>query len=203
MDTFKYLGVNVNSQSDEHVEIKNRLILANRSMYALNSILKSKILSRNTKLKVYKTVIRPVLLYGAETWIIDKSTEKKLITFENKVLRRIFGPTKEGNIWRIKHNWEIRELFKEPDVVAEAKSRRLRWAGHVMRRDESSMLYQIWNSNPIGSRPRGRPKIRWKDQVKKDMAKLRATEEHARDRSLWRHFVGEAKYHLGYQWPWK
>lgn len=203
VETFKYLGVIVSSQSEEHIEIKNRINLASRSLHALNKLLSTRLLSHRTKLKIYKTIIRPVLLYGAETWTLDKNTEKKLITFENKVLRKIFGPTKEGDTWRIKHNHELRDLFKEPDIIAEAKSRRLRWAGHIIRREETKTIQQVWECDPLGRRPRGRPKKRWKDEVKKDMARMGVNEDTARERTTWRRCVGEAKYHLGYKWPWE
>ena len=70
----------------------------------------------------------------------------------------MFGPTRDGEIWRIKTNHEIREKFKSPDIVAEAKSRRLRWAGHIMRREEEKLVKKIRKGNPTGNRPRGRPK---------------------------------------------
>ena len=72
-------------------------------------------------------------MYGAENWIITKKTEKQLVTFENKILRKIYGPTSENGSWRIKRNKEIRDLYiNQPDIVAEIKRTRLRWAGHIL-----------------------------------------------------------------------
>ncbi len=87
-----------------------------------------------TKIRIYKTIIYPILTYGSETWILNKKEEKQLIVFENKILRKIFGPINEDNVWRKRHNYEIRELYKEPDIIAELKSRRLRWLGHILRK---------------------------------------------------------------------
>jgi hypothetical protein len=108
----------------------------------------------------------------------------KLIVFENKVLRKIYGPTYDQGEWIRKHNREIRDLYKDADIVSEVKSRRLRWAGHVLRRREESQLKRFSKNNPEGRRPSGRPKQRWWDQVRLDMQRVGATEEDAEDRSI-------------------
>ncbi|KAI5732183.1 hypothetical protein M8J77_022872 [Diaphorina citri] len=146
----------------------------------------SKLLSRTTKLRIYKTIIQPVLLYGSEVWTLSKVSEKKLVTFENKILRKIYGPVYENGTWRIKKNKEIRDLFNEPDIVANMRCRRMRWMGHVLRRDDESLIKSVWEGELTGTRRRGRPKLRWKDQIKRDMAKINSTEEDAQDRTVWR-----------------
>lgn len=201
VNSFQYLGVLLSDNNNEELEVINRLNSANRSLHACNRLLSSKLLSHNTKLRIYKTIIRPVLLYGSETWAMSKKIEKKIITFENKVLRKIYGPTLEDGIWRMRHNIEIRERYKDPDIIAEVKSRRLRWFGHISRREEDSTTRNVLDRNPEGRRPRGRPKLRWKDQVQKDVRRLGRSENDTKDRDIWRQCVGEAKYLLGYQWP--
>ncbi|XP_054277909.1 uncharacterized protein LOC128996544 [Macrosteles quadrilineatus] len=138
---------------------------------------------------------------GDENWVISKRTEKRLIVFENKILRKIFGPTFENGEWRVKHNRELRELYRDPDIVAEVRSRRLRWAGHVLRKEEGSLVRNALNNNPEGRRPPGRPKLRWRDQVRRDLRRMGRREDEAMDRAVWRQCVGEAKYLLGYQEP--
>lgn len=198
---FKYLGVTIVSSNREENEIIYRIKTADRCYWGLNKLLSSKILSKKTKIRIYKTILQPILLYGCEVWSISKATEKKLITFENKVLRKIFGPLYEAGAWRIRKNRELREIYLEPDIVAAAKSKRLRWLGHVWRRDNTSILKQVFNGRPIGRRPLGRPRLRWRDQVVKDVRRLGVEMENCEDREEWRRIVGEAKNHLGFIWP--
>jgi hypothetical protein len=87
---FKYLGANC-----IHEEIKSRLNLGNACYHSVQSLLSSHLLSRNIKVKIYKTIIVPVVLYGCETWSLTLSKEHRLRVFENRVLRRIFGPKRD------------------------------------------------------------------------------------------------------------
>jgi hypothetical protein len=87
-------------------------------------------LSRNVNVKIYKTIILPVVLYGCETWSLTLREEHRLRAFENRALRRIFGPKRRmGKL----HNEELHILYSSPDIIRQIKSRRMRWAGHVAR----------------------------------------------------------------------
>jgi hypothetical protein len=89
------------------------------------------------KIKTYKTIILPVVLYGCETWSLTLREECKLRVFENRNLRRIFGPKKDENgEWRRLHNEELNSLYRSLNIVRVIKSRRLRWKGHVARIEE-------------------------------------------------------------------
>jgi len=68
--------------------------------------LRSRLVTKSSKLKLYRTVIRPVVTYASETWVLKENIIQKLLVFENKILRGIFGPSKENQIWRIKNNGE-------------------------------------------------------------------------------------------------
>jgi hypothetical protein len=195
---FCYLGVIINNKNSEEQDIKHRITKANRAYFDLNKVLASKIISRRTKIRIYKTIIYPILTYGSETWILNKKEERQLIVLENKILRKIFGPIKEDNVWRKRHNYEIRELYKEPDIIAELKSKRLRWVGHILRKKDESIA-NLWNSSMEGKRPVGRPRSRWKDQVMKDIRKLKKDISLADNREEWRRLVAEAKNLLGFQ----
>ena len=98
----------------------------------------SRLLSKNLKIKIHRTVILPVVLYGCETWSLTLRKERKLRVFENMVLRRIFGPRKDEvtGEWRRLHNEELNDLYSLPNIVRVIKLRRMRWAGHVARMGE-------------------------------------------------------------------
>jgi hypothetical protein len=80
-------------------------------------------ISQSIKVRLYKTLIRPIVTYGAETWTLTEKMGKLLMTWKRKVLRKICGPTKENGCWRIKRNHEIREKFKSPDIISVIKLR--------------------------------------------------------------------------------
>jgi hypothetical protein len=84
------------------------------------------------KIKIYKTVILPIVLYGCETWSLTLREEHRLRVSENRVLRKIFGPKRvEDGLWRKLHNDELHSLYSSPNIVRAIKSRRMSWAGHV------------------------------------------------------------------------
>jgi hypothetical protein len=96
-------------------------------------ILSSRLLSRNVKIKIYKTIILPAVLYGCETLSLTSREEHRLRVFENRVLWRIFGPKRDevAGGWRKLHNEELHGLYSSPNIVRVIKARRMRWAGHV------------------------------------------------------------------------
>jgi hypothetical protein len=140
------------------VEINARLTMANRAYYWLQNHMKSRIISRNTKTLLYKTLIRPVLTYEAETWVLSKQDEHRLSIFECKILRRIYGPVMDGERWRIRTNQKFYKQFDENDIVKFCKLSRLRWAGHVTRQDDDLSSRVL--SEPREKSPRGRPRLR-------------------------------------------
>jgi hypothetical protein len=121
----------------------------------------------NLKIKIYKTVILTVLLYGCEPWSLTLKEEQRLRVSENRVLRRIFGPKREEDgSWRELHNDELHSLYSSPNIVRVIKSRRMRWAGHVARMGEGRGVYRILVGKPEGKRPLGRPRRRCEDNMK-------------------------------------
>ena len=129
---FKYLEITINSKNN-HDEIKIRATAANKCYYGVTKILKSKQVSINSKITIYKVIIRPVILYDCETWITTKGDKDKLAIFERRILRRIFEP-KINNItqqYEKRSNIEIQQLYKEPDIEAVFKYRRMAWTGHA------------------------------------------------------------------------
>jgi hypothetical protein len=113
---------------------------------------------RNVTVKLHKATTLPVVLYGCETWSVTLSEEHRLRVFENRVLRRIFGP-KRGEVtgeWRKLHSEELLILYSSPDIIRQIKSRRMRWAGHVTRMGEQRNVYNVFMGKPEGKRPLGR-----------------------------------------------
>jgi hypothetical protein len=131
-------------------------------------------LSGNVKVKIHKTIILPVVLYGCETWSVTLKEEHRLRVFENRVLRRIFGPKRDKVMreWRKLHNGELHNLYSSPHIVRQIKSRRLRWAGHVARMGEGRNVYRVLVGKPEGKRTLGKYKRRWEDGIKMDLSEI-------------------------------
>ncbi|XP_051858122.1 uncharacterized protein LOC127565084 [Drosophila albomicans] len=124
---FIYLGTAITSTNDVSLEIRRRITLANRCYFGLSRQFNSRALSRRTKTTLYKTLILPVLLYGAECWTVTLSDAAALGVFERKILRKIFGPICVDDVYRIRYNHELYELYGDVDVASRVKSQRLRW----------------------------------------------------------------------------
>jgi hypothetical protein len=122
----------------------------------------ARLLSKNLKIRIYKTIILPVVLYGCETWSLTLREEHILRVFENRVLRRIFGPKRDevtGERRKL-HNEELRDLYSSPSIIRIIKSTKMRWAGHVARMGEKRNAYRLLVGKPEAKRPLGRPRRR-------------------------------------------
>jgi hypothetical protein len=149
---------------------------------------------KKIKVKIYKTVMLPVVLYGYETWSPTLGVEHRLRVFENRVLKRIFGPKREEDgSWRKLHNDELHSLYSSPNIVRVIKSRKMKWAGHVARMGECRGVYRVLVGRPEGKRPLGRPRPRWDDNIKLDFREIGIDVANwiqlAQDRVQWRAFV--------------
>jgi hypothetical protein len=137
-------------------------------------------------------VILPVTLYGCEIWSLALREEHRLRVFENRVLRKIFGPKREEDAsWRKLHNHELHNLCSSLNIVRVIKSRRMRWAGHVSRMGEGRDVYRVSVGRPEEKRPLGRPRRRWEDNINLDLReRYRANWiQLAQDRFQWRALV--------------
>jgi hypothetical protein len=147
------------------------------------------------KIKIYKTIILPVVLYGCEIWSLTLREGHRLSVFENRVLRRIFGPKRDEMTggWRKLHNEELLGLYSSPSIVRVIKARRMRWAGHVARMGVVRSAYSILVGKPEGRRPLGRPRSRWEDNIGMDLKEIGFGDVDwinlARDRGRWRALV--------------
>jgi len=195
VEEFKYLGTTLTHQNSIPEEIKSRLKLGNVCHHSVRNLLSSRLLSKNLKIKIYRAVILPVVLYGCETWSLTLREERKLRVFENRVLRKIFGPRRDevmGEWWRM-HNEELNDLYSSPNIVRVLKSRRMKWAGHLSHMGEERGLYRVLVGKPEGRRPLGRPRRRWVDNIKMDLQEVGCGYMDwirlAQDRDRWRTLV--------------
>jgi hypothetical protein len=168
VETFKYLAAMITSLNDIETEIKSKTAVGNKCYYALGTLLK-RLISQSIKIRLYKTIIRSVVTYGAETWTLTSKMEKMLMTWERKILRKIYGPTKEDGQWRIKTNTELMTKYKAPDIVNIIKIQRLEWFGHVVRMNETRSVKKIFDGKLEGQRGRRRPRLRWINDVEDDL----------------------------------
>ncbi|KAJ4439302.1 hypothetical protein ANN_07424 [Periplaneta americana] len=199
VQSFVYLGSLVNSNNDISEEINRRTQSTNRCYYVLQKQVKSSLLSRGTKCRLYKTLIKPVLTYASETWPLSERDKFRLAAFERKILRRIFGPVRDGETWRIRYNNELYQLYESPDIITSIKIARLRWAGHVKRMDECEIPRKVMEHGIAGGRRVGRPKLRWMDCVMDDIKRLGVKNwwTVAEDRDRWRRILKEAEARSG------
>jgi hypothetical protein len=171
--TFKYLGTTLTNKNDIHNEIKSRLNSGNACYYSVKNLFSSRLISKNLKTKIYKTVILPVVLYGCKTWPLTLGVEHRLRVSENRVLRKIFGPKREEDgSWRKLHNDELHSLYSSENIVRVIKSSRMRWAGHVARMGERRGVYRVLVGRPECKRPVGRPRHRREENIKMDLREI-------------------------------
>jgi hypothetical protein len=194
---FPYLGALVDDKFSTGREIERRIFTAQRSFFGLKHLLRAKSITRTTKFTLYKTLIRPVAIYGAESWNTTKEEEEKLGVFERKVLRAIIGPkrTSDGQ-YLSRENNELYQIFRDPDIVEVVRHRRLAWAGHVVRREENHPLKRVFVGEfRDGNRKRGRPKNSWKEAVNRDSAQfgLNDWQRTAKDRAQYSKFLNSVK----------
>ena len=149
VEEFKYLGKTLTNQNSILEEIKSRLRSGNACYHSVQNPLSSRLLSKNLKMRIYRTKIFPVVLYVCETWSLTLREERKLRVFENIVLRRIFGPRSDevtGELRRL-HKEELNDLYSSRNILRVIKSRRMRWSGHVARLGEERGCIGSWWGN--------------------------------------------------------
>jgi hypothetical protein len=132
------------------------------------------LLFKNIKIKIYITIILPVVLYGYETWSFTLREERRLIVSENRVLRRVFGPKREEVIgeWRKLYNKELGDLYLSRNTVWVIKFRRMGLVRHIVCMGERRGVYRILVGKPEGKRPLGRPRHRWQDNTEMDLQEV-------------------------------
>ena len=112
-DSWRYLGTTLTNKNSIQEEIKSRLKVGNACYYSVQNLLSSSLLSKKLKIKIYRTIILPVVMYGCEAWSLTLREGRRLRVFENRVLRRVFGPNRDEvtGEWRKLHNKELSDLL--------------------------------------------------------------------------------------------
>jgi len=138
-----HLGTNIMDRNSIQEEIKSKFKSGNACCHAVQNVLTSSLPSKNIMFKIHRTIIWPVVFYGCETWSFTLREERRLRVFENRVVRRIFGPKSDevtGERRKL-HNEELNNLYSSPNIVRVIKSKRMRWAGHVARMGKEQCIH--------------------------------------------------------------
>jgi len=190
VEHFKYLGSYISADSNIEKEISTRIGLAARAFSGLKNIWKSTVLHTKTKLKIYKSNVRSVLLYASETWRTNKKIDSMLRGFQGRCLRRILKLHWQQHVT----NREVSKRTGINNIVAEVKQRRWRWLGHILRMGKNRLPHTALRWAPPGKRKRGRPLGTWRRTVEEEMREAGKTWNElswfAQDRKGWRDFVG-------------
>ncbi|VDP11972.1 unnamed protein product [Heligmosomoides polygyrus] len=185
---FRYLGSAIASDGGLMVEVNSCVSAAWSKWRSLTGVLCDRKITEHLKSKIYKTVMRPVAMYGAECWPAIKEVETRLSVMETNMLRWTAGVTRMDRI----RNDAIRQKFGVAPIADKIREARLRWYGHVLRGKEDSVRKIDLELDMSGKRPRGRPKQRWSDTLHMDMKVTGVHPDQAQYRERWRHHTRRA-----------
>jgi len=162
---FIYWGRVISNDNSVEKEIQRRILAGNRTYFAAISLFRSRLLSRATKIMLYKTLIRPVVSCEVEAWMLTEKEEQAVLILERKIFRRIYGAKYENGEWKSGTNRELEEMCKRENIVEWIKGQRISWLGHLERMEEDRMPKKIFAQELEGTRRRGRPRKRGKEEV--------------------------------------
>ena len=182
MNKFKYLGVTISEEGGSEEAVRARVSAAWGKWRDLSGVISDKKMPRKLKIKLYMTVVRPVLLYGAECWTVRKKEEHILEKTEMRMLRKIKGVTLRDKVKSV----DIRKELGVNSIQEKVSEMRLRWYGHMQRMEENNEVRAVVDVIAPGKRPWARPRGRWVDCIRRDMQALRITLEDAQDRTFWK-----------------
>jgi hypothetical protein len=165
---FIFLGKLISNDNNVEKEILRRILAGHRTYFAAISLFRSRISSTATKILLYKTLIRPIVAYGAETWTMTKKEEKPVLIFERKIFRRIYGPKYENGEWKRGTNRELEEMSKAENIVKWIKWQSISCLVHLERMEEDRMPKKIFTLELEGTKRRGKPRKELRDEEEKD-----------------------------------
>jgi len=139
VQSFQYLGNIIGNTNSNNKCIKERIMMGNKAYYANRQLVNSSPISRNSKLQIYRTLVRPVVTYGSKSWTLTMEEERSLAVFERKILRKIYGGVKENELWRIQRNNELEAIIKGENIVRFIKCQTIRWLDHIERMQDTAI----------------------------------------------------------------
>jgi hypothetical protein len=191
--SFKYLGVLFDNSAVKETAINDRICQYSRNVGFLYPLLKDKHVPRDTKIVIYQTILRPILLYGCEAWTLTTAMKSKVQAAEMRVLRLIKGVTRKNRM----RNDDIRKELGVKNILQYIEETQLRWFGHVKRMTDNRLPKQWLEWKPNTSRPRGRPRKRWMDNIKEAVEGRGSTLDEIErlelylERAQWRDFFAD------------
>ena len=182
VDHFKYMGSVIDKDGTIERDVDLRVRAAWSSWRKLTGVFYDRKISLRLKAKVYEAIIRPALTYGSECWAMNVTNKRTIATTEMRMLRGILGVSRREHM----RNDDIRRILHVSPIDEVMRGGRLRWFGHVQRRDANNVTRRVLNLAIPGAIRRGRPKKIWHQQLKDDMTDVGVTHDVALDRNEWR-----------------
>lgn len=182
---FKYLGSTVSGNGELDPEITHRIQEGWRNWKKVSGVLCDRRITVKNKGIIYKTVVRPAMMYGAETWTIKKIQEKRLNVTEMRMLRWMCGVTRRDRV----RNERVRGTTKVTEISKKIQERRLQWYGHLLRRPNDYVVRRVMAMEVDGKRGRGRPRRKWMEGIKNDLREKGLTGDECQDKALWRRLI--------------
>ena len=190
VESFCYLGSIIDKDGGTEAEIKSRIGKAQAAFLSLTNIWKTRDISLRTKLRIFNSNVKSVLLYGCETWKASSGCLQRIQVFINKCLRKLLRIKWMDRI----PNDEVHRKTRQFSVAGEIGRRRWRWIGHTLRKSDSSITKKALDWNPQGKRSRGRPCGTWrsvmKENIKRSGKAWNIIKKLAQERRTWKEFVG-------------
>ena len=182
---FKYLGLTVQESGGCEREVRKRVQAGWNGWRRVSGVICDKRLPARVKGKVYSSMVRTAMVYGLERVAVTKKQVEEMEVAEMKMLRFTMGVTRKDKI----RNENIRSTVKVERLRMKMREGRLRWYGHVKRRDQEYVGRKMMEMELPGKRRRGRPKRRFLDVVKEDMKEVGVKEMDIEDRKMWRMMI--------------
>ena len=189
VESFTYLGSIIDGKGGTEADVRTRIGKARTAFANLSNVWKASKISISTKIRLFNSNVKSVLLYGCETWKTTQGVINKLQVFVNRCSRKILKLKWTDKI----RNEQLWERTGQVPIQTEIGRRRWKWVGHTLRKGKNSITRQALQWNPQGSRGRGRPRETWRRCMEREMKDVGMTwvalSKKAQDRDVWRMFV--------------